>query len=241
VSDGRLHVRLHPGAYDVIISEPSNPWLAGTSDLFTADFYRLAVRALRDDGLFCQWAPVYGLSPDSYRLMVRTFLSVFPHTYLVTAQARTDTLLLGSRTPFVPDLARANERLAWPGILRDLADPEIGVTSIYDLAARFRAGPDAVRNLAGTGLLHTDDLPRLAYQAPRELYLDTRDANEALIRDHGRGLCPALSEAPEFGRGPVPDFFAKLAAAYRAAWPIGREARACLERDSDRSGAISGQ
>jgi len=236
LSDGRFYLRGCRKEFDVIISEPSNPWLAGSSDLFTEEFYRLAAGTLREDGLFCQWVPMYGLSPESYRMVIRTFLSSFPHSYLFEAKSRVDTLLLGCRTPFVPDLALANARLAWPGIVRDLADPATRVNSIYDLAARFRAGPGELRELAGDGPLHTDDLPRLAYRAPRELYLDTRDLNQELVEHHGLGLCPYLREAPQFGRGPVPDFFQKLAMAYRISSPGGREAGACLEKAGNRSG-----
>ncbi|MBI2931679.1 MAG: fused MFS/spermidine synthase [Planctomycetes bacterium] len=217
VTDGRLFLRLHPAAFDVVISEPSNPWLAGTSDLFTVDFFRRGAAALREDGLFCQWVQLYGMSPENVRTLVRTFLEVFPHAYLATTLAGTDVLLLGSTRPFVPDLRRAETRFS--RVASDLADNRVGIRDIYDFAARFRMGPDELRRYAGQGPLHTDDLPVIAYRAPQDKYRNTRDENERLVSRHARGIGPYLSEEAPFLKA--------LAQAYRRFLPAGREAAEC--------------
>ncbi|UCE85093.1 MAG: methyltransferase domain-containing protein, partial [Deltaproteobacteria bacterium] len=224
VADGRLFLRLHPGRFDVIVSEPSNPWLAGSSDLFTTEFFRLAARALGEGGLFCQWVQLYALSPDSLRILVRTFADVFPHVYLASSILETDVLLLGSKEPLPLDVERAGLRLQDAQIRADLSDPRLGIESIHGVAARFRMGPSEVRAFVGPGPLHTDDLPIIAYRAPRDLYRKTGKANEEQLARSARGIGAYVVGLPA-PRTARREFFSELAAAYAAILPGGGESR----------------
>ncbi len=231
IADGRLFLRLHPETFDVIISEPSNPWLAGSSDLFTREFFRLGARGLREGGVFCQWVQLYGMSSESVRTIARTFVEVFPNAYLVSTILDADLLLMGSERPIDLDFERAAGRMRQEEVHRDLADPRVGISSIYELAARFRMGPSELLPMAGRGPLHTDDLPIVAYRAPRDLYRSTREENLRLLADHSKGIAPYLvtARANAIADGAARDrlgaeFFRELAAAYRAFLPGGREA-----------------
>ena len=62
--DARNYLNISSETYDIIISEPSNPWIAGVGSLFTAEFYELAAASLEPDGVFAQWVQLYELSPD---------------------------------------------------------------------------------------------------------------------------------------------------------------------------------
>jgi spermidine synthase len=221
ITDGRLFLRLNPGALDVIISEPSNPWQAGSSNLFTQEFFQFAANSLKENGMFCQWVQLYSLHPDNLRTIVRTFMTVFPHCYLISTQPNIDMLLLGSKQPFTPDFEQARHRMEEPKIRADLADQRVNVRSIYDLAARIRMGPDELASLAGSGPLHTDDLPIIAYKAPQDLYRRTEESNVQLIASHATGIAPYISELiPERG-----EFFMRLADSYQDFLPGGREAQ----------------
>ena len=79
VGDGRSHLQLSRRRYDVIISEPSNPWIAGVAALFTREFFLTARDRLAPGGLICQWANAYNISDSDLRAIVATFQSVFPH------------------------------------------------------------------------------------------------------------------------------------------------------------------
>ncbi len=186
ITDGRLFLRLHPDSFDVIASEPSNPWQAGSSSLFTAEFFELAARALHKDGVFCQWVQIYGMSPENTKTIVRTFASVFPHVYLLSTIDQVDLLLLGSQSPLKLDLKTAGNRMAQPSVARDLADKRVGIGSLDELLKRFRMGPSEVAKFAGEGALHTDDLPVIAYRAPRDLYKKTGKNNEREIKRFAR-------------------------------------------------------
>jgi hypothetical protein len=113
--------------------------------------------------------------------------------YLALTIPDTDILLLGSKNPFPLDLERARRRLTQQEIREDLADPRVGIRSIYDLASRILMGPDEVRRFVGSGPLHTDDLPIIAYNAPRDLYRNTRKENMRLLTDYTRGIGPYVN------------------------------------------------
>ncbi|MCH8874336.1 fused MFS/spermidine synthase [candidate division KSB1 bacterium] len=198
ITDARLFLKLRHGTFDVIISEPSNPWLAGTSDLFTREFYRIGAKALRRGGIFCQWVPVYGMSLENLKLTVRTFLSVFPHTYLANTIPNSDILLLGSLQPITLDPEKVKRRMAFKAIQQDLADPRLNIRNIYDLLALVTMAAAAVKSFAGSGPIHTDDLPILAYRTPLELYLATNKSNMDQIYQYAQANSPFLEIAKRY-------------------------------------------
>ncbi len=95
VGDGRSHLRLSARQYDVIVSEPSNPWMAGVSALFTREFFAAARARLRSGGIFCQWTHTYEIADSDLQSIVATFASVFPDgTMWLVGEG--DLLLIGS-------------------------------------------------------------------------------------------------------------------------------------------------
>ena len=78
VGDGRSHLLLTRRRYDVIISEPSNPWIAGVAALFTQEFFAEARDRLAPGGVICQWANAYNIGAADLRSIVATFSGVFP-------------------------------------------------------------------------------------------------------------------------------------------------------------------
>nr|NIQ97218.1 methyltransferase domain-containing protein [Desulfuromonadales bacterium] len=95
VEDGRNLLLTSTNTYDVIISEPSNPWQTGNANLFTDEFYRLAASRLNAGGVFGQWIGLYDITPGNLRIAVRTFLESFPHALAFRTGA--DLILVGSR------------------------------------------------------------------------------------------------------------------------------------------------
>lgn len=105
--DGRNYLASTQQQYDVIISEPSNPWITGVSDLFTVDHWRITKQRLRPGGIYCQWVQLYELSPGNIKTIYRTFASQFEHVLVLSADDRSsDTVMLGSDQPIRLDLAR---------------------------------------------------------------------------------------------------------------------------------------
>lgn len=143
--DARNFLAATPKTYDVIISEPSNPWITGVSDLFTADHYRIAKRRLRPGGTYLQWIQVYELSPEHIKSAYRTFIDAFPHVVVFAADDfSTDTILIGSESPITLDYEHLAAAYALPGIREEVARAHI--RSPYDMLARvlFRDRQEAM-------------------------------------------------------------------------------------------------
>jgi spermidine synthase len=175
VDDGRNHLLLTDRRYDVIISEPSNPWMAGVSALFTRDFFRLARERLAPDGLFCQWAHMYNMAPEDLRTVVAGFTDVFPEAALFLLNEG-DVLLLGAAGDLPrPEAATLQARMTAPAVRDDLAG--VQVKSTYGVASLFALGPPDLARWAGSAPRHTDDRPVLEFRAPRSLHADTSRAN----------------------------------------------------------------
>jgi spermidine synthase len=136
VGDGRTHLVLTREQYDVIISEPSNPWMAGIASLFTREFFEAAKARLREGGVLCQWAHTYDISTRDLKSIVATFVSVFPDGTLWLV-GDGDVLLIGSNTPIEPRLAGVATRFARSGVREDLAS--VGVTSPDHILSLFIA------------------------------------------------------------------------------------------------------
>jgi spermidine synthase len=173
VADARNHVMLSRRTYDVIISEPTNPWIAGVGDLFTKEFFEAAGRRLKPDGIICSWFHTYQMGEDDLKAMVRTFLEVFPEVSMWMSN-ESDVIFLGSWRPLSFDRGMV-ERLAAPGVAADLK--RIWVDDIVDVLGGYVWGRESLRLYGGPSTeLHTDDNMLLEYSAARQVFktLSTR-------------------------------------------------------------------
>lgn len=178
VDDGRNFLHFAPdGSYDLIISEPSNPWMAGVSGLFTDEFFALARVKLRPGGILCQWFHYYTMSFEHIRLLVRTFARNFPECAVFVAAGTRfpgDLLIVGSNGPL--RLSRLVEDPGVPTRVReDLA--QVGITGSIPILFGLVASPADVAGFAGQGPLNTDDRPILELEAPRDRFESTADEN----------------------------------------------------------------
>ncbi|MDT8442155.1 MAG: fused MFS/spermidine synthase [Desulfuromonadales bacterium] len=162
INDGRNMLLINPQKYDVIVSEPSNPWQAGNANLFTADFYRLANRRLKPGGLFCQWIGLYDITPENLRTLFNTFLIEFPK--VMVFKAGSDLIMVGAAHDLAFDYRALQQRLTTPGIAKALNAVDIHTPG--DMVAfhyLFSEAPlTALTEQAG---LNTDDRPLLEYAA----------------------------------------------------------------------------
>jgi spermidine synthase len=155
VDDGRNFLLLSGERFDVITADIVQPSHAGAGNLYSREYFSLVRHALKDGGLAMQWI---GQRPEvQYKLIMRTFLSVFPQTTLWFDGG----LMIGSVTPLTIDprtvaLKRANPRTA-------AALDDIGLPDFETLAGWYTAGPDEMRRFVGDGPLLTDDQPRVEY------------------------------------------------------------------------------
>ena len=181
-ADGRNYLTAVPWLYDVIVSEPSNPWIAGIANLYTREFYTQALRKLKPGGVFCQWVQSYAMSPADLQMILRTFAEAFPHVSLWQA-LEGDYLLLGSQTPLSRPRKAVQETLdRYPQVAADLA--RLGLPTVHAVLSLHRLDREGILRFARGAPLNTDDRPRLEFRAPRNLFLATAKLNQALLAEY---------------------------------------------------------
>lgn len=184
--DGRTAVQGSGKKYDLIISEPSNPWLAGVSNLFTKEFFRTAREHLTEDGVLAQWIQTYSFTLTDYLMIVRTMHSEFPHFGIILLANGLDTVLLASNRPLLPtaDNIAAVQKMvdADPEIASDL-QRYLGAKDLRALLARYyQLGEDQIEPLLKedpSQLLNTDLHLRLEFDAPLHLFRKLKQQESA--------------------------------------------------------------
>ena len=161
LNDGRNHILMTKTKYDMISTGIIHPLVsAGSSNIYTEDFYRLCRRILTEDGIMCQWVPLHRLPEAHYKMIVRTFIAVFPHTTLWYKYTPDFVILIGTPKPLAIDYKHFMERAQITSIRQGLAADELDGMSLLD---SFMMGPAAVRDYVGVGDIHTDNRPRLEF------------------------------------------------------------------------------
>jgi spermidine synthase len=171
VQDGRAHLQLTSRKYDVITSEPSNPWMAGIATLFTREFFVLAREKLNVDGIFCQWVHSYQMDWPTFAMIGRTFAQVFPNSLLFSTHPSTfgnDHLLVGFKGEYGLALSDAEKKISYIKKLNNvtLADPKL----LYRLVVS-----EGLRRLFGSGPINTDAKPSLEFVAPKLMHYNYPD------------------------------------------------------------------
>jgi spermidine synthase len=134
--DAKSFFSTHNRKYDIIISEPSNPWVSGVSSLFTTEFYRLVRRHLNEGGVLVQWFQMYEIDASLIASVLRALGENFPD-YAVYASTGSDLLIVAGEER---TLARplADILATMPGIARELR--RVQVNSIRDIEVRRIGG-----------------------------------------------------------------------------------------------------
>lgn len=177
--DARNFLLTSRDEYDLIISEPSNPWIAGIATLFTDEFYAAVRRRLAPGGMFVQWVQSYSLAPDDLRMVIGTLAPHFPEVTLWRGEGP-DLLLLGRTNHSSIQFGRLRSLWKEEGIHKDFE--ALDVHEPEGLIAYYLLDDPGIRKLAAGSALNTDNRTLLEYHAPRTLLSSgLSEANEALI------------------------------------------------------------
>ncbi|MCL2880837.1 MAG: hypothetical protein FWF29_11395, partial [Treponema sp.] len=95
IDDAKSYFATNQKRYDIIISEPSNPWVSGVASLFTEEFYQFIPRHLTDNGLFVQWVHVYEITPALINTILKAMLPHFADVQIFQS-SRSDWIILAS-------------------------------------------------------------------------------------------------------------------------------------------------
>jgi predicted membrane-bound spermidine synthase/tetratricopeptide (TPR) repeat protein len=169
IDDGRHYIMMSRRKWPVIISDSTHPKSGDSWVLYTQEFYKLVREHLTDDGVFVEWVPTHGLRTAEFKIIVRTFQSVFPHTSLwithgIDEQGRSGTysLLVATPEPLKIDVAKLKERLSAEAVRRDL-EP-FGLHTVGGFLDTFLCAEEKLRRWAEDGPVNTDDLPFTQYE-----------------------------------------------------------------------------
>jgi spermidine synthase len=185
VNDGRNHLALTGRRYDAILSEPSNPWIAGMNSLFTREFFRLARSRLNPGGVLAQWFHLYNMPANDLQSLLRAFTDVFPSATLWQLNDG-DVLLTG------PASETATDPTAGPlpaPAAADLAAVGVPEPALFSTLYVMR-GSDLAR-FAEAAEPNTDDRPVLEFHGQRNLSSQTDAQNVEELTHAPKKLSPS--------------------------------------------------
>jgi spermidine synthase len=163
LSDAYRALQRSEGLFDVIVSEPSNPWVSGVEMLYSREFLEAARDRLAPGGVHAQWFHTYETNAETMDLVFRTFSSVFEHS-AVWYTLGADIILLGIRDPeSALDIERLRTRFQQPDLRAGFE--RCGVRSFLGLIAHELIPLGVLHQVPSSGELHTLLHPRLSHAA----------------------------------------------------------------------------
>jgi len=188
--DARETLLVSRARYDIIFSEPSNPYRAGVASLYTREFYEAAAARLERGGVFAQWLQTYSIDEQTARTVYATLTAVFPHVQTWTTNPG-DIVLLASREPLHVDVEGIRGRLAQEPF-RAATHSAWRVESAEGVLAHFIANEDVASALGKDApRLNTDDRPVIEFGFARSLGRDSfGTADIAAAATNARGTRP---------------------------------------------------
>ena len=209
LDDGRNQLATTPRKYDLIVSEPSNPWLTGVANLFTREFFAAAHRALAPGGRLVIWFPLYAVDFPALSSVVAALRAELPNTYAIELDhGVADLILLACEEPLAAgDLPRW-EALP-PAVQSDLY--RVGTHSTADLWTLLRLAPDDLDAIVGENALqNSDDNLFVELRTPWLLYADRfaqegkgpADMTRARLDEAPFGMAALLLEAARLPGAP---------------------------------------
>jgi spermidine synthase len=180
VDDARNQLHLTSArSLDAVISQPSHPWLAGSSALYTREFFQEVDRALTEDGVFGLWVNLFRMDIEHLRSVLATLVGVFPHVRAFLTES-SSLVLMASRSPRPLTLAQQERLLATDAALPSFGPRGLG--TVEALFAHQELDAEGLRRFAAGGTIIEDDRPLLELELaslPPSASLDASDLDRA--------------------------------------------------------------
>jgi predicted membrane-bound spermidine synthase len=204
IDDAKTHFSTHNRRYDVIISEPSNPWVSGVASLFTVEFYRMARRHLEPGGVLVQWVQLYETDMALIASIVAALAQVFPDYVIYVPNDKDILIVAGEPATLARPLA---DVFLKPGLAKELR--AVNLQAIGDLDLRRLGSRRALEPLfASYGTPpNSDYYPYVDLHAARLRFLRS-EANELVELASAHAPIVALfdnapaARPPSGGTGP---------------------------------------
>jgi spermidine synthase/tetratricopeptide (TPR) repeat protein len=197
-NDGRNHVFTTAERYDVILTESVHPIYAGNASLYSRDYFDLCRKRLSENGVFSVWLPIYRISPDDFKTVMATFLSVFPHAtvWFTSNSLSRQVLVIGTMKKLDLDFRTWNQMVNQPNVLKDLR--EVRLDDPLKLLDCMIMSENEIREFSAGAAVHSDDRPRLEFSAPKSADdFITWKQNLASITKYKKSCCGRLVQCTD--------------------------------------------
>lgn len=192
-NDARNHLLLaSPASYDIVVSEPSNPWISGVANLFTREFLELGKTRLKPGGIWSQWVQMYGMDTEDLKSLLKTFADVYPQVLVFASIDYADLVVVGSEAPLDMAFEKTTRLLEQHRLTEDLS--RIGIYSYVEMASLLLMDRARIVEMTDLEPLNTDDNMLIEYSAPLNLYRETRAENFELLLENASLPLDALGE-----------------------------------------------
>lgn len=190
IEDAKTYFSTYKNKYDIIISEPSNPWVSGTASLFTKEFYNHITNYMSDEGLFVQWMQGYETNPQLVFSILKALKSNFSDFSLYTPND-TDLIIIARKIGVVnqPGIAVFND-----GEM-EMELGMVGIDNIQDIKTYFIADKRILGPLIDkySPAMNSDYFPYLDLNAARARFKQEDISDLARIRTNMIPIIDILS------------------------------------------------
>ena len=164
IDDARNFLLATQEEYDVIESDTIHP--EQNANVFSREYFELARERLSEDGVFSVWLPMYGMSEETFKILINTLYAAFPHVtvWYASTQPTRHALLVGSKQKLKIDYGVLQEELAYPPVRESLA--EVGLEDVFTVLGSFITDESRLSGYVADSLVSTDNRPYLAYYNP---------------------------------------------------------------------------
>ncbi len=179
IEDAHAALKLSKTNYDVIISEPSNPWIAGIGNLFSKEYFETCKSKLDTNGIMVQWFHLYEVNDNVVKLVLNTFRNVFKYAQIWNGVSN-DILLVGSKSRIKLNSKLLKEKFQQANIKKDFN--KIGINNVFTFLTCQSNSTEGFYGLtASKKPINTELKPLLEFEAPKSFYLHS---NSTFIYDN---------------------------------------------------------
>ncbi len=190
ICDARSQLAFESSTYDLIVSQPAEPWVNGAGDLYTKEFFKLVASRLNDKGVFCQWLQLYAIDEKNLLVLLNTIHSAFPSTYIFHPHGSGEILIVSFKSRFaeskqsnqpvkeIPEDAKLDIRRFASAMAEKALAPKLEFCNIVtapDLLSMLVLTPQSLDELlwkklgADRVLFNTDDNLKSEYSLPHQI------------------------------------------------------------------------
>lgn len=204
VADGRNFLLSSKENYDIIISEPSNPWLSGVASCFAKEYFELCKSKLNDGGIACFWLQLYSIAPEDVKMILATISQVFPEIEIWVSNIKSDCIIICSEKPLSFKYDRFISEYKKSQNIKDYIKRS-GFSHPDEFLSSYITDGKSIKPLIYGEKINTDDMLHLEYSAPVSLYTDSSRKNISGLYNYKTKLIPALIGNETMS----PNFYAK--------------------------------